>query len=58
MLVLSRKVGEQLIVGEARIVVSKIAGNRVTLGIEAPSDVPIVRSELQRKPREEPPCER
>lgn len=48
MLVLSRKVGEQLVVGEnIRIVVHRVAGNRVTIGIEAPNDVRIIRGELE-----------
>ena len=47
MLVLSRKEGEKLLIGDSiTLVVSKIAGNRVTLGIEAPADVKIFRSEL------------
>ena len=47
MLVLSRKVGERLVIGEnITVVINRIAGNRVTLGIEAPSDVRIVRGEL------------
>ena len=51
MLVLSRKIGERLIIGDGiTVVVNRIAGNRVTLGIEAPSDVRIVRGEL--RPRE------
>lgn len=52
MLVLSRKEGEKLVVGDnITLVVSRISGNRVTLGIEAPIDVRIIRGEL--KPREE-----
>ena len=48
MLVLSRKVGEQLIIGDnIRVVIHRVAGNRVTIGIEAPNDVRIVRGELQ-----------
>jgi len=48
MLVLSRKVGEKLVIGgNITVVVSKVAGNRVTLGIEAPSDVRVIRGELQ-----------
>jgi carbon storage regulator len=48
MLVLSRKEGERLVIGEnITLVISKIAGNRVTIGIEAPQDVKIMRSELQ-----------
>lgn len=47
MLVLSRKVGERLVIGEnISVVVSKVAGNRVTLAIEAPPSVRIVRGEL------------
>ncbi len=50
MLVLSRKEGEKLVIGEnITIVVSKISGNRVTLGIEAPRDVKVVRGELDRE---------
>ncbi len=48
MLVLSRKIGEKLVIGDGiTVVVNRIAGNRVTLGIEAPSDVRIVRGELR-----------
>ena len=48
MLVLSRKIGEKLVIGDnITVVVSRVAGNRVTLGIEAPHDVRIVRGELQ-----------
>ena len=50
MLVLSRKEGEKLVIGDnITLVVSKISGNRVTLGIEAPSDVKIFRGELADK---------
>jgi carbon storage regulator len=55
MLVLSRKVGEKLVIGDnVTIVVNRVAGNRVTLGIEAPPAVRVIRGELQ-KPREESP---
>ncbi len=48
MLVLSRKEGEKLIIGDnITLVVSKISGNRITLGIEAPADVKIMRGELK-----------
>ncbi len=47
MLVLSRKIGEKLVIGDnISVVVSRVAGNRVTLGIEAPADVRIIRGEL------------
>ena len=48
MLVLTRKVGERIQIGnEITVVVTKVAGNRVTLGIEAPKEVRIVRGELE-----------
>lgn len=48
MLVLSRKVGERLVIGDnITVVVSRVAGNRVTLGIEAPNSVRVVRAELK-----------
>lgn len=54
MLVLSRKEGEKLVIGDnISLVVSKISGNRVTLGIEAPADVKIFRGELADKTKEE-----
>lgn len=47
MLVLSRKAGEKLIIdGNITVVVVRIQGNRVTLGFTAPSDVKIMRGEL------------
>lgn len=47
MLVLSRKAGEKIVIGEnIAVVVMRVAGNRVTLGIEAPEQFKIVRGEL------------
>jgi carbon storage regulator len=44
MLVLSRKVGEEVIIdGEIRISVVRVRGNRVRIGIQAPADVCIRR---------------
>ncbi len=49
MLVLSRKIGEKVVIGDGIIVVVKrIHGQRVTFGIEAPESVRIVRGELPR----------
>lgn len=49
MLVLSRKVGEKLMIGDDVVLtINRIAGNRVAIGIEAPRDVRIVRGELQK----------
>ena len=51
MLVLSRKEGERISIGDnITLVVSKVNGNRVTIGIEAPRDVKIVRGELHSQP--------
>jgi carbon storage regulator len=47
MLVLSRKVGDKLVIdGSITVEVVKIQGNRISLGIVAPSDVKILRGEL------------
>ena len=47
MLVLSRKVGQRLVIDDnITIVINRIAGNRVQIGIEAPKDVHIMRGEL------------
>jgi len=47
MLVLSRKVGEKLVIdGNITVEVVKIQGNRISLGIVAPSNVLILRGEL------------
>ncbi len=47
MLVLSRKVGERIVIGDnITLVVNRIEGHRVSLGIEAPSRIRIVRGEL------------
>ena len=49
MLVLSRKPGERIMVGEEiAITVVRIGPNAVRLGIEAPRDMNIVREELCR----------
>lgn len=47
MLVLSRKVGEKLVIdGNITVEVVRIRGNRITLGFRAPADVKILRGEL------------
>jgi carbon storage regulator len=47
MLVLSRKLGEKVLIGEDIVVtVVEIERGKIRLGIEAPKDVPIVRQEL------------
>ena len=50
MLVLSRKEGEKLLIGDDVVLtITRISGNRVAIGIEAPRDVRIVRGELDKK---------
>jgi len=47
MLVLTRKMGEEIVIGDnIKLVVNRIAGNRVTIGIDAPGCVAILRGEL------------
>jgi carbon storage regulator len=47
LLVLSRKEGERILIGDnVEVVVQKIGGGRVSLGIKAPKRVHVVRKEL------------
>ena len=53
MLVLSRKLGEKICIGENIFVtVVDVERGKVRLGIEAPRDVPILRGELVNTPPE------
>ncbi|HEY4759055.1 MAG TPA: carbon storage regulator [Thermoguttaceae bacterium] len=50
MLVLSRKTGERIVVdGQIKIVILRVSGNRVKLGIAAPQNVTVHREEIQSK---------
>jgi carbon storage regulator len=47
MLVLSRKLGEKIVIGESIVVtVVKIDRNQIRIGIEAPANVPVYREEI------------
>lgn len=47
MLVLTRKVGERIVVGDyIYITVLEVRGNRIRIGLEAPADVLILREEI------------
>ena len=53
MLVLSRKVGEKIVIGDRiTVVLVKNSEGRASIGIEAPKETPIVRSELVERERE------
>lgn len=54
MLVLSRKKNESIIIDqEIRITIVEIRGDKVRLGIEAPKEVPVHRSEIHEAIRSE-----
>ena len=47
MLALSRRKGEEIVIGGSiRVAILRIEGGQVRVGVSAPEDVPIVRSEL------------
>ncbi len=47
MLVLSRKLGEKIVIGDNIVVtVVKIDRNQIRIGIEAPTDIPVYRQEI------------
>jgi carbon storage regulator len=60
MLVLSRRVGEEILIGEnIRLTVVAVHGNQVRLGFQAPECVTILREEVLHKPghaRSSEPC--
>lgn len=48
MLVLSRKIGERILIGDqVTVTVVRITGGGVRLGIEAPAEMAVIREELQ-----------
>lgn len=48
MLVLSRKVGERILIGgDIRVTIVRIGGGGVRVGIEAPPNLNVVREELK-----------
>ncbi|MFT5527809.1 MAG: carbon storage regulator [Pirellulaceae bacterium] len=48
MLVLSRKVGERVLIGEnISVTVVRVSGNMVRIGVEAPAEMPVIREELK-----------
>ena len=55
MLILTRKIGESIYIGDGRIkvVVVEVKGNQVRLGIEAPPEEKIYREEIYQQILEE-----
>jgi len=50
MLVLTRKMGEQIVIGgDIQVTVLRVRGNRVRLGVTGPAEVPIHRGELPKR---------
>ena len=50
MLVLTRKVGQKVIIAEhVHVTLLAVAGSQVRLGIEAPKDVAVDRAEIRRR---------
>ena len=56
MLVLTRRVGEEIVISEnIRISIVQVAGNRVRVGIEAPRSVSVRRREMVDQLRSQSP---
>jgi carbon storage regulator len=50
MLVLSRKVGDEIIInGHIRITITALKGDRVRIGVSAPPEVQVDRAEVHQK---------
>lgn len=48
MLVLTRKAGERIKINDnITVIISRVKGNRVTIGVDAPDEVRVVRGELK-----------
>ncbi|MDD6178018.1 MAG: carbon storage regulator CsrA [Succinivibrionaceae bacterium] len=47
MLILSRRIGETLVVGDnVKITILSVKGNQIRIGVEAPKEISIKRGEL------------
>lgn len=49
MLMISRKAGERIRIGEVVVLVQRVGRSRVSLGIDAPKEMKINRMELETK---------
>ncbi len=58
MLVLSRKTGQQIHIGDnITITILQVKGRTVRVGIDAPAEVRVLRSELTDEPQPMSPCD-
>lgn len=56
MLVLSRKVGEEIVINDnIRVMVVSVKGDRVRIGVEAPADMRVDREEVHTRRQNERP---
>ncbi|MFY1026188.1 carbon storage regulator [Actinobacillus seminis] len=54
MLILTRKVGESLLIGDdISVTILNIRGNQVKIGVDAPKDVSVHREEIYQRIKEE-----
>lgn len=52
MLVLSRKIGEKILIGDQiAVTVVRVSQGTVRIGVEAPNDMAIVREEIRDEPK-------
>ena len=59
MLVLSRKVGEKILIGDnISVTIVRVAQGTVRVGIEAPQELPIVREEIKTQLQDRPMANR
>ena len=59
MLVLTRKVGQSIVIGdEIEVVVLEVRGEQVRVGIRAPKNVTVHRKEIYEQIHDEPPSEK
>jgi carbon storage regulator len=59
MLVLMRRPGESIRIGDDVVItVTRVEGDRVSIGIQAPREVPILRDDARKTTPKEPPCTR
>lgn len=54
MLILSRKIGQSLVIGEKIVVrILEVSGDNIKIGVEAPRDIPVHRQEVFEAIKEE-----